>query len=136
MFSATFSSRSLIQSSASFTLQVNPSSVLLILVIKVFISNWFFFMVSMSLFMLTIFLLKFSQHSSTLPLSLLSIIITSVLNSVSGSLLASISLVLFLDFQLFHLGHVSFLILTAILCLFLCIRYICYVSQSCHGDLT
>lgn len=59
-------------------------------------------MVSIFFFMLTIFLLKFS-------LSYLSILITSVLNCVSGRLVDSISFCSFSEvfFLLFYLGNLS-----------------------------
>ena len=68
-----------------------------------FISVWFFFMVSMSFFMLW----KFSLSSSTLPLSLLSIIITRVLNSASSRLLVSIWLCSFSGVLFFYLEYIS-----------------------------
>ncbi|KAF6293094.1 hypothetical protein mRhiFer1_009010 [Rhinolophus ferrumequinum] len=111
------SSKLLIRCSASSSLLVIPSSALFISVIVFFTSEWFFFMVSMSFFffMLAISLLNYSLRS-------LSILITIVLNSVSGRLLASI---LFSSFCgvfscSFFGGHafLCLLILAASLCCF------------------
>ena len=72
--------------SASSTLLLIPCHLFFISVSVSLISDWFFFMISISFFIL----LKFS-------LSSLSTFITIVFNSVSGILLASIHLVLFLE---------------------------------------
>ena len=103
VFSATSSAKSLIQSSALFTLPLTPSS-------EFFISDWSFFMCSISIFMFPIFLLMFSLSCLFSPkVHYASLLITSVLNSASGVLLVFIlfsffswSFVLF-----FHLEHVS-----------------------------
>ena len=55
-------------------------------------------MLSISIFMFPIVLLKFSPSFSTFPLSSLSILITSILNSMSSNYLSPFCLVLFMEF--------------------------------------
>ena len=86
-FSATLFSKLLILSSDSSNLMLIPYSIC-------FISEWFFFMVSTSLY-------KFSLNSPILSLSLFSMLMACVLNSASSKLLSSICLVLFMEFLSF-----------------------------------
>ncbi|KAF6119831.1 hypothetical protein HJG60_010217 [Phyllostomus discolor] len=83
-----------VSSCSKMLILYSPSSIPLLIPCKLFftsvsvffISDSSFFMVFISVFML----LKFSLSSSTLPPSSLSILISSVLNSASGTLLVSI----------------------------------------------
>ena len=114
---STVSSRSLICSSASSNLLFVPSSIFFISAFVFLHSDWFFYIFSMSLLM-------FSMYSSILLLSLMSIFMTMILDSLSEGLLISIWLSSFPEVSFSFVWNIflCLLILSNSLCMFLGIR--------------